>query len=124
MNILLKLFLLVTGSSFFFAIIYLLIKNKIYEKYSIVWLGGGFIILFLSGNPRILDRIASYLDITYPPSLLFLLSILVLLWINLYSSIEITKLNKKVKDLTQYISLKESYDSIEEMQSNVKGDHD
>lgn len=103
----LQIFLIVCGGLFFLVILSLLYRNKITEKYSVLWLLGGTGILVLSGNPEILDAIAYRVGVDYPPTLLFFLSTLILLGFHLYQSMEITKLNKKLKELTQYIALKE-----------------
>jgi hypothetical protein len=105
MNGLVTLFLLLCGIAFFLVVLWLLLKAKINERLSIVWLSGSFLIFLLSGNPKLLDEMAALLGISYPPSLLFLLSTLVLLAIALYQSIQISRLNEKMKELTQYMAL-------------------
>lgn len=112
------LFLFISGIVFFIAIILLLLKNKISEKYSIVWLSAGIIILIISSEPRLLDYAANLIGISYPPSLLFLLSILVLLGLNLYFSIELSKIHQKLRVVTQTISLNEMEEAKLSSQDN------
>ncbi|WP_169907531.1 DUF2304 domain-containing protein [Priestia abyssalis] len=104
MNLKLEAFLLLCGVLSFMMILYLLVRRKITEKYSVVWLLGGGCVLLLSGNPDMLDHMARRVGIDYPPSLLFLLSILVIWVYNLHQSMEMTKLNKKIKDLAQHMA--------------------
>lgn len=105
MSIVLKLFLFISGLVFTLIALALLFKRRINEFHSIVWLLGFSAILTISANPEWLDHLASLLNIDYPPSLLFLLSNLVLLLLVLYQSVQISKLNEKVKQLAQHISL-------------------
>jgi hypothetical protein len=107
MSDILHLFLILCAVSFCTIVIYLIIKHKISERSSVIWLGGSFIILLFAGEYKIVDKLALWLRIDYPPSLIFLLSSLILLLSNLYQSIQITKLNEKIKDLSQYLALKE-----------------
>ncbi len=101
----LNYFLLGCGIIFFVLVILLLLKNQINERYSVVWLAVATGILLISSYPVFIDKVAVWLGIDYPPALLFLFSTLVLLLGNLYQSIQISKLNQKIIDLTQFIAL-------------------
>lgn len=105
MSFSLQFFLLACGILFCSIVLFLLLKYKINERNSVFWLSGVICILIISGNPKLLDRLAAILGIHYPPSLLFLLSTLVLLLFSLYQTIQITNLNNKLKDLSQYLAL-------------------
>lgn len=109
----LQLFLITCGFVFCLIVITLILKNKISERSSVIWLGGSLIILLMAGQHKILDRVAEFLNIAYPPSLLFLLSTLILLLCSLYQSIQISKLNSKIKDISQYLALIEQQDKLE-----------
>jgi hypothetical protein len=88
-------------------VLYLLIKNMLNEKISLLWLFGSLVVFIISIFPSKLDELAHAIGIDYPPSLLFLLSILLLLFICLYHSVQISILNQQIKELTQYISIEE-----------------
>jgi hypothetical protein len=105
MNSFLQIFVIVCAVLFSIIVVSLLLKNKIGERNSVIWLAGTLIILLLAGNPFLLDKAAKGLGITYPPSLLFLLSTMVLLLFSLYQTIQITRLSNKVKDISQYLAL-------------------
>lgn len=104
-------FLLACGLIFFVTVIGLLMKNKITEKFSLIWMIGSGAILVLAGYPALVDRAADSLGIDYAPSLLFLFSTLVLLLIVLYMSIQISHLNDKVKELAQNMALQAFYEA-------------
>lgn len=105
MNSLLQIFLIICALLFLLGVVSLLLKNKISERFSVIWLAGSLLIFLLAGNPKLLDKAARMLGIAYPPSLLFLLSTLILLLLCLYQTIQITKLTSKVKDISQYLAL-------------------
>lgn len=107
MSNILQWFLFGCGLAFSLTVIYLIIKHRLNERISVIWLCGSFLILFIAGQVALIDHVAAWLHISYPPSLLFLLSSLILLLFNLYQTIQISKLNTKIKDVTQYLALKE-----------------
>lgn len=124
MSIVLKMFLLISGLVFSLIAFALLLKRRINEFHSIVWLLCLGAILTISANPEWIDHVAYSLNIDYPPSLLFLLSNLVLLLLVLYQSVQISKLNEKVKQLAQHISLQEVKgfrDKIDVKKNNKEG---
>lgn len=106
MNGMLRIFLFVTGLIFSASVFTLLFKKKINERHSLIWLGGVIAILILFSNPEWFDVIATRFGVHYPPSLFFLLSILILAFILLYQSIQISILYDKVKELAQFVALK------------------
>ena len=100
-----KIFLLICGILFDIIIIRLLIKKKINEKDSIIWFIFIILIFILSAFPQLLEGIAMAVGIDYPPALLFLFSILVMLYLLLNNYIEINVLREQVRELAQQISL-------------------
>lgn len=105
MKSILQIFLLVCALLFSYVVVRLLLKNRISERNSVIWLGGAIVIFLISGNTALFDHVARMLGIDYPPALLFLLSTLVLLLFSLYQTIQITKLSSKIKDISQYLAL-------------------
>jgi len=118
----LNLVLFLSGACFFGVVLRLLMKNKIGEKISLVWLGGSLAILILSGMPQIIDTVAARLGIQYAPSLLFLCSTLVILLLILYLSIQISQLNDKIKELAQYMTI-QTYEEGKRLESARKEIH-
>jgi len=107
----LRIALLIIGISFTGVIIYLLVVNKMNEKNSIVWLIGSIGILGISAAPQAVDKIATLVGVEYPPSLLFLISTLILLVCILYFSIQLSALQEKVRQLAQIVAV---YKAMEE----------
>lgn len=97
--------------SIFFSIVILLAvtdlirRNLLKEQYALLWLFSSFMLLMLSVWRDLIDRIADFAGIAYPPSLLFLISFVFLLLIVLHYSVIISKLSKENKALAQEIAL-------------------
>lgn len=105
MSSLLKLFILICGLLFVGTVIFLLVKRKINERNSLMWLLASIIILVLSAFPEMLEVLAHSVGVDYPPALLFLFSTLILLLVVLYQSIQISTLFEQVKELTQHVAI-------------------
>ncbi|MBE5820670.1 MAG: DUF2304 domain-containing protein [Clostridiales bacterium] len=91
-------------------IIYILrmIKMKNFSiKESIFWVAGTFGILIFAIFPKLLDKIALNFKIGYPPSLLFLVAIFFLLFINFRSTQKNSKQNERIIELAEKVSILE-----------------
>ena len=89
-------------------------KNKVDEKYSILWLFFGAVILIISIFPGIIENIASWFGVYYPPTLMLLLAILIIGAYIVHITMVITKQNKMIIKLNQELAiLKQKYDKEE-----------
>ena len=80
-------------------------KKQFSIKESFWWMIASIIMLILAIYPYSIDRIASYLNISYPPSLLFVLCIIFLLFILFRNSRKIFELQLKVIELGQEVAV-------------------
>ncbi len=86
------------------AILLILVKvrrNKFSEGRSIFWIAGGIAMFFLSIFPKTIDKLSEFLGINHPPSLLFLLASLFIIYSVFKLEEEITQTKEKLKDLAQ-----------------------
>lgn len=90
---------------FILIVIDLVRKNKLLEKFSILWLIFSFGILILALFPDLTIKIAEKLNILYAPALLFLAGILFLLFYVLYLTKCISKQEKRIIKLTEELSI-------------------
>ncbi|WP_274364172.1 DUF2304 domain-containing protein [Paenibacillus thermotolerans] len=107
MSGILRIIILMSGLSISWFVLMLLIRKKINEKNTLVWLIGVFAVILLSVNPNFLDTVAAWVGVDYPPSLLFLCAFIVLLIIALYQSVQISQLYDKLKEISQFVALQE-----------------
>lgn len=105
MNIGLRLFILLCGITFDIIVINLLLKKRISEKNSIIWFTMSIFIFILSAFPGLIDFAAGILGIDYPPTLLFLLSILLIFYMVLSHYIQLSSLNMQLKEITQQVAI-------------------
>lgn len=90
---------------FLVLIIELVRKNKLSEKYSLLWILFGAVILIFSLSPVFIEKISLILDIKYAPSVLFIFGLLFLIVYTLWITIAYTKQSKRVIRLTQEIAI-------------------
>lgn len=83
----------------------LLLRRRISERSSLLWFAGTFVVLLLAIFPQILNGIANRMGVDYPPSLLYLVGIMALLLIVLYQSIQISRLDEKLRKIGQVVAL-------------------
>lgn len=121
MGIIAKIFLIMCASTYTVAVISLLVKRKINEKNTIHWLAGVFVVIILASIPDILDKAATLIGIDYPPSLLFLSSSLVLLYIVLRQAVQLSVLDDKVREMAQLIAIQKQQ-VMQETDENGKVD--
>lgn len=80
-------------------------KNKLDEKYSILWIILGIIILFVAIFPNSIITIANWFNVYYPPTLMLLFALIILGTYIIHISIVITKQNKMIIKLTQELAI-------------------
>jgi hypothetical protein len=102
---LLKIMAIVGCVSGLIVIVELIRRGHLKERYALLWLFAGIILLVFSLSRELLEYVASVVGIYYPPSLLFLLAFLFLLVITLHFSSVISGLSEKNKQLAQELAL-------------------
>ena len=80
-------------------------RTHLKERYALLWLGAGAVLLLLSVYRPLLDRIALALHVSYPPSLLFLIAFLFLLMIVLHYSLVLSAQRDAIRQLGQSVAL-------------------
>ena len=80
-------------------------KKQFSIKESFWWFIGAVFMLILSIFPHSIDYFAKVLNIAYPPSLLFVICIIFILFINFRSSKKISELQMKVVVLGQELAI-------------------
>ena len=98
-------FAIIFSVAFIIFIINLVRKNKLDEKYSILWLFASGVILIVALFPSIITIIAQKFNVFYPPTLMLLFSIIVLGAYIVHITVVITKQNKMIVKLTQELGI-------------------
>ena len=90
---------------FMLFIIFLVRNKKLNEKYSILWMIFGIMIILLAINYKLLDVVAVKIGIYYAPALLFLTGFIFLIIYTVHLSIVATKQNRDIIRLNQEIAI-------------------
>jgi hypothetical protein len=90
------------------AILYLVRRDHIYIRQGVFWILVAVVSVALGAWPTAIDRIGESLGVSYPPSLLLLAAILVLMIKGLLADIGVTKVRRDMRRLNQRIALLEA----------------
>ena len=90
---------------FMIIVIELVRRNRLHEKYSILWLGFSIVLVVLAGMPRLLDILAGWLGIKYAPSFLFLVGFIFLIIYNISITTAVSSQSAKITRLAQELAL-------------------
>ena len=99
---------LVIGIGLAISILYLVRRDHLYIRQGVFWILIAAGSLFLGSWPQLIDRVGDLLGVAYPPTLLFLAAIVVLVIRALFGDIAITKLRRDLRRLNQRIALLET----------------
>jgi len=90
---------------FLLFVIELIRRRRMAERYSLLWVVIGLVMLTLSIFPASLDALANALHVVYPPSLLFFLGYLFAVVIILHLTTVISRLHGQLTRLAQEFAL-------------------
>lgn len=120
MDTTLKLTILFLGVTFDVAVFFLLVTRRINERASLPWFVGSVIIMIFSLMPNVLEVLANVFGVDYPPALLFLIAILIMLLLLLYQSIHISVLQNKTQELAQNLAIISSLVNLERQPTRIE----
>lgn len=96
----------IAGSVFLLYLIFDLVRRRrLQEKYALLWLATGIVMLVLSAWRDSLDILARTVGIEYAPSALFLIAVLFLALILLHFTLIVSKLTDRHRELVQKFAL-------------------
>ena len=102
---LIKIIAILGSGSVLVVVIELIRRGRLKEKYSLLWLLAGGILLLFSSSRDLLEYVSHLIGVHYPPSFLFLLAFFFLLLITLHFSVVLSGLSDKNKQLAQEVAL-------------------
>lgn len=89
-----------------FIVVLVKVRNRLMsEKESFFWVVAALGIFILSIFPQTIDFFSRILGISYPPSLLFLLTLLFVIYLLFRQSQHTSQMNERVKELTQRVAI-------------------
>ena len=105
MSINLSLFAMFLGVLIFSISIIMLVNRRLNESNSILWLLFGVMSLLVGCFPDILTLMAGWLMIDYPPALLFLIAIVIMMLMVFKQSTDISEMQAKINELATLLSI-------------------
>jgi hypothetical protein len=88
-------------------IIELIRRHRLQERYALLWILTGVVMLFFALWRSALDRFAELVGVAYPPSALFMVAGLFVFVVLLHFSTVLSRLSEQNKTLAQQIALLE-----------------
>lgn len=101
----LELFLLLVALANVFAMIELVRRRHLREKYALLWLAVGIGGIVLSLTRGLVDRLAMAVGVAYGPTVIFVVAILFLLLVCVHLSLEVSKLEERTTMLAAECAL-------------------
>ena len=89
-------------------ILYLVRRDHLYIRQGLFWILIAAVSLLFGLWPYLIDTLGTVLGIAYPPALLFLVAIVVLIFKALFGDIELTRVRRDLRRLNQRIALLEA----------------
>ena len=89
------------------AILLLVRRDHLYIRHGVFWMAVALVSVVLGVWPNLVDRIGQLTGVAYPPALLFLLAIMMLIIRAVIADIAFTRLRREVRILNQKIALME-----------------
>jgi hypothetical protein len=90
-----------------FVILELVRRRRLLERYALLWLGSGLVLLGLAIWRGALSKLASAIGVAYPPNALFLIAFGFVLFLLLHFSLAVSRLSDQAKVLAQRLALLE-----------------
>jgi hypothetical protein len=97
-------------------------RNQFSIELSFFWMFVGATIFILSVFPSLLNIFSSWVGIYYPPTVLFLITSILLLFVIFRQERIQSRLNEHLKDMAQYSALLEG--RVIELERQFPGEHD
>jgi hypothetical protein len=100
-----RIFALAMGIGIFVVILEMVRRRRLEEEDSFLWLiiGLGIVVLVLWQD--LLEWVTQLIGATAQTTTIFIFGLVIVILINLYSSVKITKLRRQVKELAQQVAM-------------------
>ena len=89
----------------FFFVVELIRRNRLSERYALLWLLATSVMVVFSFTRGLLHTVAGWVGVHYPPSLIFFAAFFFLVIINIHFSMFISKLTRQNKMMARELAL-------------------
>jgi hypothetical protein len=95
----------IAGAVTILAMVELLRRHRVKEKYTILWLVAGLAVAILATVPQLLDVLADGLGVRSGPNLLFLIAVIALGLVSVHLSVEVSRLEDQSRTLAEEVGM-------------------
>ena len=99
---------LALGVLYTVAVIRTTVRRGMLERESLLWLALSVPVLVLAMFPKLMDATAAWLGIYYPPSLVFVICLILLCYVGFRHAMQISTLSRQTRELAQRVALLEA----------------
>lgn len=103
-----EIFVLFTAIMIFVVVLNLVRLRRLREEYSWLWLGAAVFYLVMALKPRMVGKLSSLLGITNSITAFTFFTLLFIVLILIHYSVQLSRLNTQMKDISQQIALIDS----------------
>lgn len=96
---------IIVGAASLAAMVELLRRRQLKEKYAVLWLAVGIGMFVLGAFPFLLNKVADVIGVKDPPNLLLFAAALLLLLVCVHLSWEASRLEEKTRTLAEELAL-------------------
>ena len=86
-------------------IFWLLRQHQLRSKYALLWLAIGVVLVPLAVFPGVLNTVADWLGVQYPPAAFLFLAVGFLFFVVVHFSWELSRLERRVRTLAEEVAL-------------------
>jgi hypothetical protein len=102
-----QLVAILASAGLLLAVLEMVRRRRLMERYALLWLLSGVVLLALASWPGALARISQAIGIFYPPTALFIVAFIFVLLLLLHFSAAVSRLSDQTKVLAQRLALLE-----------------
>jgi hypothetical protein len=102
-----QLVAILASAALLLTVLELVRRRRLMERYALLWLLSGVVLLALASWPGALSRISTAIGIFYPPTALFIVAFIFVLLLLLHFSASVSRLSDQTKVLAQRQALLE-----------------
>jgi hypothetical protein len=95
----------IAGAVTILAMVELLRRHHVKEKYTILWLVAGFAVAIVATVPQVLDLLADVLGVQSGTNLLFLIAVIALGLVSVHLSVEVSRLEDQSRTLAEEVGM-------------------
>ncbi|MCL6549175.1 MAG: DUF2304 domain-containing protein [Alicyclobacillus sp.] len=101
----LRLTIVIIGGLFILVTYSLLIRRKVTERMTLLWTLVALVTSVFALFPTVFNRLAARVGVNYPPALLFLVTILLLMILVMYQSTQISLLDQRLREVSRVMAI-------------------